>query len=96
VNSPVDPPADQVADGASGVAVKSPSGPDEPAAKATRVPELATGTSADTVPATGWFVDGSGVARHCGRSGVCAAHSGSWYKRSRDAQSPPYACRNRL
>ncbi|GAA4635356.1 hypothetical protein GCM10023196_080510 [Actinoallomurus vinaceus] len=99
---PVCAPTCHVEDGASGVAAKLPAEPDAPAARATTPdsPEAAcaagTATCAVTLPPATSLVDANGVCvRHSGRPGFVSAHAGSRTNRSREAQSPPPAYRNR-
>jgi hypothetical protein len=83
----VAPPADQVADGASEVAVKSPESPESSAAKASR-PGPA-GTSAVTVPVAGSLRDRNGLAPQLSAGAADSAQVGSCHSRNREAQSPP-------
>ena len=86
VKSPDEPPACQVDDAASAVAVKSPAGPEGPAVTARRVDGT---TSAETVRDFVLLVEASGLGRQPAASGVVVAHSGSWTSRSRVDQSAP-------
>ena len=86
MKSPDWPPADQVEDAFSGVAVKSPASPLGPAVSAKVVTAADVRlTVAVTVPAEWWLTDGTGVGLQAAASGVVSAPAGTIASRSRDA-----------